>query len=290
MKRLLILGIIGISLALIYLYPRMMLNPGSLSEGHQKIMNDCNACHQPFWGIATDKCIICHKLAEIGKDDSLPNATSNLNKRILFHSGLANQSCTSCHTDHKGLKPTLQTGSFNHDMLPITDKNNCAGCHPKPIDKIHASISMSCNACHNYKGWKNAVSFNHDQLQVADKNNCISCHPKPTAANHQAFEGNCSQCHSTSKWLPASFEHSSYFQLDGNHNAKCEVCHTNNNYKQYTCYGCHEHSESNLRGEHNEHGIYELNNCISCHKSGSEHEGGERGEGGEKGGREDDDD
>jgi hypothetical protein len=45
-----------------------------------------------------------------------------------------------------------------------------------------------------------------------------------------------------------------------------------NNFNIYTCYGCHEHSESKLKEEHNEEGIYNLNGCFTCHKSGNKHE------------------
>ena len=109
-------------------------------------------------------------------------------------------------------------------------------------------------------------------IQGADKNNCASCHNKPDDAFHKLSEENCSKCHSTAKWVPSSFDHSSYFQLDKNHNAKCNVCHTTNNYKVYTCYGCHEHTQGNIMEKHNEEGISDLNNCVSCHKSGNEND------------------
>ena len=107
-------------------------------------------------------------------------------------------------------------------------------------------------------------------IEGAGKNNCNDCHKNPTDAFHADLKDNCSKCHGTDKWVPSTFNHSSYFILDKNHNAKCTVCHTSNNYKAYTCYGCHEHTQSKIIQEHNEEGISNINNCVSCHKSGNE--------------------
>ena len=51
---------------------------------------------------------------------------------------------------------------------------------------------------------------------------------------------------------------------------KCITCHTGNNFNIYTCYSCHEHSESKTIQEHLEEGITQISNCVSCHKSSDE--------------------
>jgi len=50
--------------------------------------------------------------------------------------------------------------------------------------------------------------------------------------------------------VPATFDHNQYFVLDRDHNARCVTCHLGNDYKRYTCYGCHEHTPDNIRREH----------------------------------------
>ncbi len=329
MKKLIVFAIVIICIGLVYKLPHSMLSPGELVEGHQKLNNDCFACHEPFWGIDNDKCIGCHQLSEIGKDTTPSHDTVANKVTILFHQNLKNQDCSLCHSDHKGLKSKKANGFnheilntailnkcinchakpadsvhqhvsasctnchstkgwknsvvFNHNMIEGVDKNNCIGCHKKPTGNLHEQLSVSCKDCHNTKGWKNSVVFNHNMLKGVDKNNCISCHKKPNDASHSSFKDNCDKCHTTSQWKPSTFDHFSYFSLDEHHNAQCNVCHTNNNFSAYTCYGCHEHSESNISGEHNEHGIYNLTQCAKCHKSGSEHEGGEHeNKGGER--------
>ena len=57
-----------IALALLaFVYPHLMVGPGKLIPGHSKLETDCFACHAPFSGTTTERCILCHKPAEIGK-------------------------------------------------------------------------------------------------------------------------------------------------------------------------------------------------------------------------------
>jgi len=272
MKRIIVLLIIILCAWMVYQYPYEMLNPGELVKGHQKIKDKCIACHNPFWGISSEKCIGCHKLSEIGKDSINKNDTTANKKKISFHINFSNQECTSCHTDHKGAKPRIPISKFSHELLSGTGNSQCISCHSMPADNIHPQLSSDCNNCHNTIGWKYSVSFDHEMIQNADKNNCVSCHKQPKASYHNQFNTDCKKCHITNKWRPSSFDHSAYFQLDQNHNANCITCHTNNNFKEYTCYGCHEHSPGNIESKHNEEGISNLTNCVRCHKSGNGHE------------------
>jgi hypothetical protein len=73
-------------------------------------------------------------------------------------------------------------------------------------------------------------------------------------------------------WTPATFDHDEYFRFDKDHTTKCSTCHMNSDYSNYTCYGCHEHSRSNIREEHVEEGIHDYENCEECHRSGDEDE------------------
>ncbi len=272
MKSIIVLGVLVVFAWLAYMHPYTMLNPGELVEGHQQLSRKCLSCHDPFWGIPNEKCIACHKLIDIGKDSSRGADSFYKKKKILFHQALSEQKCTSCHSDHKGIKPTVSLSKFRHELLAGTLVNDCHGCHDKPADKIHQQLSAECIKCHNFAGWKSSVAFNHDMIRGNARNNCVSCHPVPADSLHIYFGDSCAKCHNTGKWAPSSFNHSTYFQLDQNHNAKCNVCHLNNNFSRYTCYGCHEHSESSIIEKHNEHGFISFTFCASCHKSGNEHD------------------
>ena len=95
--------------------------------------------------------------------------------------------------------------------------------------------------------------------------------------------GNCSQCHSQERWTPATFDHDKYFVLDETTMTRCVTCHVRNDYRRYTCYGCHEHTADNIRREHIEEGIRDYSNCVKCHRSANENDirGGGNGEGGD---------
>ena len=72
--------------------------------------------------------------------------------------------------------------------------------------------------------------------------------------------------------MPTTFEHEKYFRFDRDHNTECVTCHINNDYANYTCYGCHEHSRSKIREEHVEveEGIRDYENCTECYRSEDE--------------------
>jgi hypothetical protein len=267
MKAFIFLIAISMIVALAIWLPHLMLNPGKLSSGHQEIENDCSSCHELFSGISNNKCIACHKPAEIGKDSSADKTAS-----LAFHSHVESESCTSCHTDHKGKDPALSTFSFDHKILSATTLANCKTCDAAPTDSLHAKFSISCGSCHHTREWKFEGKFDHEQITGTHKNNCNSCHEKPTDDLHLSLT-NCADCHGTNQWSPATFDHSNYFVLDRDHNAKCNTCHTSaKNYKLYSCYTCHEHSEAKIAREHREEGISNFTDCASCHRSGDKHD------------------
>ncbi|MBK7094747.1 MAG: cytochrome c3 family protein [Saprospiraceae bacterium] len=90
------------------------------------------------------------------------------------------------------------------------------------------------------------AKFDHKLVNNPAINTCATCHKAPKDDIHTNYLDDCKICHSTIKWSPAKFEHSRYFQLDRDHNVKCNICHKSKSYKSYTCYGCHEHSREIL--------------------------------------------
>jgi NAD-dependent SIR2 family protein deacetylase len=71
-------------------------------------------------------------------------------------------------------------------------------------------------------------------------------------------------------------DHSKYFLFDANHPSGCKTCHNQGTLKTYTCYGCHEHSSSEILAKHQEEGIAEIENCVQCHRSSEKRENGEK--------------
>ncbi len=224
-----VLLIIAINLVVLVLLaiivPQLMISPGKPIEAHAELATDCFACHTPFIGSQADKCIVCHKVDEIGLKTTKGLLIASEKKNVAFHQKLIEDDCMACHSDHKGVKAFRPISQFSHKLLDASLQKQCDSCHSNPGDNLHMKI-----------------------------------------------KGNCSQCHTQDAWMPATFDHNEYFYLDRDHNAECAVCHINNDYANYTCYGCHEHSRSNIREEHVEEGIYDYENCVECHRSADEDE------------------
>jgi hypothetical protein len=176
--------------------------------------------------------------------------------------GASNERCTGCHkpdnigkltTEGKLLQKATATVPFHNKLLT----QDCMACHTDHIGTT---------------GRKTSVQFQHDMLPDDTRNQCQSCHTPPADTLHVTMRDNCNQCHSQQQWKPATFKHDNFFVLDEHHNAECETCHVKSNFKQFTCYGCHEHTPAKIRSEHLEEGIQNFENCTECHRSGNEHD------------------
>lgn len=215
---------VAVLVALIFIYPHLMVSPGPLLTAHAELTQDCFACHAPLRGASPARCVTCHALPDIGirTTKGVPTPAGTL--KTSFHQELIEQNCMACHTDHQPLRFAQRSSKqFSHALLRPAVREQCASCHRVPVDALHRQIS-----------------------------------------------GNCQSCHTTKAWKPATFDHDKYFVLDRDHNVKCVTCHVNNDYKRYTCYGCHEHRPDKIRREHLEEGIRNFENCVECHRSAHE--------------------
>jgi hypothetical protein len=255
---------------------------------------DCTGCHQDarYRGTPQD-CFVCH-----AQHDE--------------HGGQFGQDCAACHTPEG-----WERVAFDHSRsaFPLTGKHlevECEGCHRENLfkgtpqacydchiedDEHDGRFGQDCAACHTSETWEDAI-FDHTlaefQLTGAHANvacedchqggafdgtpqACAGCHADPSY--HQGlFESDCAACHDTSAWRPAKYDRSHRFPLNHGEGgaSTCVTCHPNS-LRAYTCYGCHEHNQSNIAGKHREEGISDFNDCVRCHPTGREEEGGEGG-------------
>jgi hypothetical protein len=223
-KRPVLLIVIALNLVVLvtlaFIYPDLMVSPGPLVKGHAELATDCFACHAPWRGASSRRCIGCHAVADVGlrTTKGVPIAAGTI--KGSFHQALIEQDCIACHSDHQG--PRLSRRSrkpFSHALLASAALDRCESCHTAPKDWLHRQI-----------------------------------------------QGSCKSCHTTEAWKPATFDHNKFFVLDRDHEATCDTCHKNNDYSRYTCYGCHEHSQANVRAEHVEEGIRDFARCVECHR------------------------
>lgn len=197
-------------------------------------------------------------------------------KTIDAHSEIA-KDCFACHTAFIGSSPAKCIACHKVAEIGLkTTKGLAIAKEQKNVAFHQELIEEDCVACHSdHKGvqaFRPIGQFSHKLLQAALQGQCDSCHSGPGDDLHRKITGNCSQCHTQQAWLPATFEHEKYFRFDRDHATDCVTCHINNDYANYTCYGCHEHSRSKIREEHVEEGIHQYENCVECHRSADEDE------------------
>lgn len=181
--------------------------------------------------------------------------------------GASAESCTTCHfVADIGLRTTKGLAIAQSDRRPAFHqalaKPDCMACHS---DHPQPRLTKA-----------SAVTFNHALLKADARANCQSCHTAPRDDLHRSQTLACATCHQPMNWKPAIFDHSRYFPLDRDHNTACTTCHLGGNFKQYTCYGCHEHQKAQIITQHREESITNIQNCVRCHRSAHDEAGGER--------------
>ncbi|MDD5058870.1 MAG: cytochrome c3 family protein [Sideroxydans sp.] len=216
-----------------------------------------------------------------------PNLMVGPGKLIPGHKQLETD-CFACHSKFGGAESARCVTCHKPAEIGRLTTAGAPVIKPLTSSPFHQQlVSQDCVACHSdhagVKRYRQPGLFDHNLLNTTTRTQCQSCHKSPADSLHQKISGNCSQCHSLQKWTPATFDHGKSFTLDRDHNASCATCHPRNDYSRYTCYGCHEHSLANIRGEHIEEGIRNFDNCVECHRSANEHDIRWRGEGGREG-------
>jgi hypothetical protein len=181
--------------------------------------------------------------------------------------------CFACHAPLRGAVAERCIACHAVADIGLRRTTGAAIVRAKAIVPFHQGLlSQNCMACHTDHAApaltpRNGLPFSHTLLNVAVRENCTACHTAPATATHRGMTGQCSQCHGQDRWKPATFDHARFFVLDRDHNAACTTCHTTGDRRQYTCYGCHEHTEANIRAKHVREGIRNFENCVSCHTS-----------------------
>jgi hypothetical protein len=225
MNRKKVLYIVGANLALLLilsvLLPQHMVQPGRVMEAHRALETDCFACHTPFLGSRSERCIQCHKPEQIGLVTTKGMPIGNEDKLVPFHQGLIEKDCVACHSDHKGVQAFYPIARFSHDLLQVGMTERCGDCHRRPADDLHRQVAGNCGQCHTEKGWTPAT-FDHDRLELRVRGRCVACHRGPDDKLHRQVGDQCGQCHTKKAWTPATFNHDS---LAPRLRGRCESCH-----------------------------------------------------------------
>ncbi|WP_295440637.1 class III cytochrome C family protein [uncultured Thiodictyon sp.] len=165
-------------LALVLLYPHLMIAPGHLIKAHAALEHDCFACHTPLLGSRPARCQQCHRPNEIGLVTTKGLPIVDTAKLTPFHQGLVERDCVACHSDHRGVRPYRQIARFSHRLLQGSLLEQCSGCHRAPKNELHQALTGNCGQCHNQQAWTPAT-FDHDRFFRLDGDHnttCITCH------------------------------------------------------------------------------------------------------------------
>jgi Class III cytochrome C family/Cytochrome c3 len=184
---------LAVLVALVFVYPHLMLSPGALVRGHAELATDCFACHKPWRGAASTLCIECHALPDIGLRTTKGATLAQTGLKTAFHQELIEQDCVACHSDHEGPRLTQRSRKpFSHELLREPARARCEACHKAPTDSLHRRITGNCKQCHDAQRWKPAT-FEHDKLFVLDRDHdtkCVTCH-----VGHDYSRYTCYGCH-----------------------------------------------------------------------------------------------
>ena len=255
---------------------------------------DCVSCHQPDYQRAANPnhvaaglptaCENCHRNGGPGWQ----GANFNHNQYYALNGAHGTAACASCH----------KNGQYKGTP------RDCVGCHlatyqaTKSPNHQAAGFTTACESCHRNggPGWTGA-SINHAQfyplLGRHSIANCASCHTnntykgtprtcvpchqadyqRPTNPNHVSagFPTTCEQCHKEGGpgWTPATFNHATYFALQGAHTTlSCASCHKNNIYRgtARTCVGCHQARYDATRSPNHRAAGFPTA-CETCHRA-----------------------
>jgi len=177
--------------------------------------------------------------------------------------------CVRCHRDLDAAFMDRHETTYGRDCLPCHDGTGRDGADfdhsAVPFKLTGAHAKVACGDCHTAARSRDGIA--------RTPQDCYACH----AADDEhdgAYGKRCEDCHSAEAWDQVTFDHE-VFPLDHGseeRKASCETCHPAST-GSYTCYGCHEHTEANVLGEHEGQGLAELAACIRCHPGGREAEG-----------------
>lgn len=167
------LSIAGIAI-MTFQHPHDWIAPGDMMTGHREIEHDCFVCHAPLIGVPPRKCIACHRVEDIGKTTT-KGVTLPSSEKPPFHQYLVDHTCTDCHGDHKiPIGVRLRQKPFSHELVAISMRMTCEGCHARPSDPFHRNFTRECSRCHATDRWK-PTTFDHAKHFELDRDHNVAC-------------------------------------------------------------------------------------------------------------------
>lgn len=194
---------------------RVAFMPGGVSSAHarardangESIANNCEACHDPWRGVADTRCTSCHTKAQHSmlQNTETPCTTCHMEHRATAKLALVRDStCVACHGDLASHERTPADVARAHGQTPVVSllASNPAVAHITSFGDDHPQFT--------FPGDADTLRFNHalhlkqggifNAAGKREELQCVQCHrmvevkgkvdPKPVA-----FAQDCQRCH-----------------------------------------------------------------------------------------------
>lgn len=205
-------------------------------SSHAEFEGDCYQCHEPWQGVDSERCELCHMSIEEQRTTG-----NGLHGHLL-----QNTACDQCHTDHKGRSSSMTKFSLNN-----FDHFSATGFSLERHLNNFDGTAMTCDACHL-----------EDQFSL-EMIDCQQCHtdrePDFMASHIEFFGEDCLSCHDGIDSM-SDFDHSTVFPLEGAHWViECDACHQSpvSTGTPDDCVDCHQEPEIHV-------GMFGVD-CERCH-------------------------
>ena len=238
----------------------------------------------------TNRCQNCH-VEHLGREADI---TTLAFKRI-DHAALANFSLDYHQEDYAGEAMDCQSCHSQDDYREAS--LDCITCHAEEDHNLLASHieehGSQCLSCHDGKTRlaefeHNTQAFNltgaHAEVECMEchtdpglqyrevPTDCAGCHLEDQPEEHGSFGTNCTRCHETAAFTPARLkQHTFDLTHGGLSEPECQTCH-NHSYAEVNCMGCHTEGGRVAAIHQVQLGIIEMDDCASCHPTGTAHD------------------
>lgn len=203
-RPLILLGILGILLLGIYVAADFFLadadfvSNGPLSSSHAVLEDQCDACHDAFGDVESEKCSLCHE--KLGDKLGLYTFASHYLYRSNDFQRLVpsehETSCAGCHTEHEGREAKI-TQVGDRRCRPCHDVTSFSSDHPQ-LEPAAAEVadegSLQFPHIHHVR-----EVMKREGLEDHERS-CLYCHnPRPDGKSFEpiSFDRHCDPCHLT---------------------------------------------------------------------------------------------